>query len=369
MKIVMTGGHHSSALPIIRELRKKDPDIKIYWFGHRHSMRGDRNDTLEYIEVTELGIPFFELKAGKFYKTFSVSHWIKIPLGFIQAFYLLMKIKPDLIFSFGGYLAVPVVVAGRALGIRSFTHEQTVVAGYANKLISLFSDKIFVSWKESVKYFPESKVVFSGLPLRESILYQNTSNFDLHNDMPTVLVIAGKTGSVKINNLIEENMERLLSRYNLIHQCGDHSEFKSYELLSNKYKKIQNKVYGNYFLRKFIFDNEIGEAYGKASVVVSRAGAHTVAELITLNKTCVLIPIPWVSHNEQYLNAKILEKKGIGVILEEDYLNGDTLLGAIESQLKKTNEDRHYSESVEKISTDPVQLLVDEILAYEKKKK
>ena len=364
----MTGGHHSSALPIIRELRKKNPDIEIFWFGHRHSMRGDKNDTLEYIEVTKLGIPFSDLKAGKFYRTFSIGHWLKIPFGFFQALLLLLRIKPDLIFSFGGYLAVPVVIAGRLIGIRSYTHEQTVVSGYANKLISVFADKIFVSWKESTKYFPASKVVYSGLPLRESIFQQQTSNFESQNDLPTILVIAGKTGSVKLNNLILSNMERLLSRYNLIHQCGDHSEFKSYEQLNRKYDTIKSKVYGKYYLRKFIFDEEIGEAYGISSVVVSRSGAHTVAELLALNKACVLIPIPWVSHNEQFLNAKILENKGIGVILEEQHLSGSTLVAAIEDRLKSAAYNNNVTGRIDQISSDPVQLLVDEILAYKKKK-
>ena len=138
MKIVITGGHHSSALPVINNLRERFSDVEIYWIGHRYSMKGDINPTLEYKEITDLGIPFFDLKAGKLYKTYNLGRLLKIPLGLVQATFLLLKIRPDVILSFGGYLAAPVVIAGNALRIPSLTHEQTVTAGYSNKLISFF---------------------------------------------------------------------------------------------------------------------------------------------------------------------------------------------------------------------------------------
>ena len=112
MKIVITGGHHTSALPVIKELKKRDSDTDIYWVGHKHSIRRDKNTTLEYREITDLDIPFFELHAGKIYRTFNIFRILKVPFSVIQAFYYLKKIKPDIILSFGGYLAAPVVFIG-----------------------------------------------------------------------------------------------------------------------------------------------------------------------------------------------------------------------------------------------------------------
>src|SRR3989338_10202365 len=145
MKIVIAGGHHSSALPVIHELNRQFPDVQIIWLGHKYSLKGDKNPTLEFYEVTALGIPFYEVKAGKLYKAFNLGRLLKVPFGFFQSLILLIKIKPDIILSFGGYLAVPVVLAGWLLRIPSVTHEQTVAVGYANRAIAPFVDKIFLT--------------------------------------------------------------------------------------------------------------------------------------------------------------------------------------------------------------------------------
>jgi UDP-N-acetylglucosamine--N-acetylmuramyl-(pentapeptide) pyrophosphoryl-undecaprenol N-acetylglucosamine transferase len=233
MKIVITGGHHSSAIPVVKLLKKEHKKVQIFWIGHKHSQKGNRENTLEYIEITKNKIPFFDLKAGKFYKANSIFHYLKLPLGFLHSLYLLLKIRPDMIMSFGGYLAAPVVFTGWLLRIPSVTHEQTVVTGYANKLISKFSKRILVSWKDSVKYFPSEKVRYSGLPLRESIFEVLTNNFEVDNGLPYILVIGGKTGSHLINTLIEDSLETLLSFANVIHQTGDHTQLKDYERLND----------------------------------------------------------------------------------------------------------------------------------------
>ena len=248
MKVIMTGGHHSSALPIIEEFRVKHSDAELFWVGHRHSMKGDCNDTLEYKEITALGIPFFNLYAGKVYKTYDLLRLLKVPLGFFQALVLLLRIKPDVVLSFGGYLAVPVVTAAWFLGIPSVTHEQTLVTGYANKLISRFAKKIFVSWPQSANLFPKSKVIFTGLPLRKSIFSVSSENFKSDNDLPTVFILGGKTGSHFLNNLVIKNLEEILSICNVIHQCGDNSVYNDFENL-NKIYNSSTKV-GSLISRK-----------------------------------------------------------------------------------------------------------------------
>jgi UDP-N-acetylglucosamine--N-acetylmuramyl-(pentapeptide) pyrophosphoryl-undecaprenol N-acetylglucosamine transferase len=328
MRIVITGGHHSSALPVIKNLREKWPDTQIYWFGHKYSALGDKNPTLEFHEITTLNIPFYHIHAGKFYRTANLWRLAKIPFGLFQCLYLLIKLKPDAILSFGGYIAVPTVVAGWILGIPSITHEQTVVAGWANRLVSKFAKKVLVSWPQSQKFFPREKTVFVGLPLRKEIFEVKSQNFVIDNDLPTVYITTGKIGSHIINKVVGECLLDLLGFSNVIHQCGDNSVYNDFGSLTN-IKDNMGVTRGKYYLQKFIFENEVGEAFSKSDLVVSRSGAHTTAELLALKKPCLLIPISWVSHNEQYENAKILVEAGLGTILAENKLSKESLLEGV----------------------------------------
>jgi len=333
VKLVITGGHHTGALPVIKKLRESCPDAQIYWFGHRFSAQGDKNPTLEFHEITALNIPFYSIHAGKFYKTKNLKRLAKIPFGFFQCLFLLIKLKPNAILSFGGYIAVPTVLAGWVLGIPSVTHEQTVVAGWANRLISRVVKKVLISWKESAKYFPKGKTILVGLPLREEINQVKSNSFEVNKDLPTIYVTAGKTGSHVLNEVVGKCLTNLLDHCNVIHQCGDNSVFCDFAKLS-EIKAALGKTNGRYFLQKFIFNNEIGEVYSKCDLVVSRSGANTTAELLTLKKKCVLIPIPWVSHNEQHENAKILVDAGLGIVLPEKNLSPDTLTAEIDKALR-----------------------------------
>lgn len=317
MKIVITGGHHSSALPVIKELQLKDPTVSLHWFGHKHTLLGDKNTSLEYRELTQLGIKFYDLKAGKVYRTFNLVRLLKVPYGFIQALMLLLKIRPNVVLSFGGYLAVPTVVAAWLLGIPCVTHEQTSVAGYANKFIAPFVKTIMVSFEESKTNFKHKNVVYTGLPLRSEIFEVSSNNLIINNDLPTIYITAGKTGSHILNLGVTRILEQLLSKANVIHQCGDYSVVNDYEMLRDTYTRIKGNVRGKYFLRKFVLGDEIGEVFSKSSMFVSRGGAHTVNEIITFGMKALIIPIPWVSHNEQYLNALSIERAGLGEIYPE----------------------------------------------------
>ena len=368
MKVVITGGHHSSALPVIKELRDRIPDVEILWMGHKHSMKNDVNPTLEYLEITKLGIPFFNLKAGKLYKTYDIKRLLKIPFGFFQALIFLLRNRPNIIVSFGGYLAAPVVIAGYFLGIPSITHEQTAVAGYSNRLISKFVKVVMISWKKSEKYFPKNKTVFTGIPLREEIFTVKSNSFHINENLPTIYISAGKTGSHLINNVIRDSLESLLSFCNVVHQCGDNSVYNDFGILESRYEDIQKKSKGNYYLRKFVFDDEIGEAYSKADLVVSRSGAHTISEIISLEKPAILIPIPWVSHNEQFVNADMVREAGLAEIIEQKNLIPSLLVEKIKHCLSnislyklKNKEDFKF------LKKNSAGLIVDEIIKFSKK--
>lgn len=368
MKVVITGGHHSSALPVIKELKDRVPDVEILWMGHKHSMKNDVNPTLEYLEITKLGIPFFNLKAGKLYKTYDITRLLKIPFGFFQALFFLLRKRPDIIVSFGGYLAAPVVIAGYLLGIPSITHEQTTVAGYSNKLISKFAKVIMVSWKKSEKYFPKNKTVFTGIPLRDDIFTVKSDSFNINKDLPTIYISAGKTGSHLINEIIKDSLKPLLSICNVIHQCGDNSVYNDFSILEASYEDIQKESKGKYNLRKFVFDDEIGEAYSKADLVVSRSGAHTISEIISLEKPAILIPIPWVSHNEQFINADTVRESGLAEIIEQKNLTSEILIEKIKYCLSNINMYKLKNrEDFGFLRENSASLIVNEVIKFSKK--
>lgn len=371
MKIVITGGHHSSALPVIKKLKERIPNVEIIWVGHKYSMKNDKNPTLEFREITSMGIPFFELKAGKVYKTYNIGRLLKVPLGFFQAMWFLLKNRPDVILSFGGYIAAPVVIAGYILRIPSLTHEQTVVAGYSNKLISLFAKKVLISWRDSEKFFPKEKVVYTGIPLRDSVFEINSDSFEINRDLLTIYISAGKTGSHIINDVVRDSLKDFLNFCNVIHQCGDNSVYNDFEKLENRYNEIRNSVHGKYYLRRFVLEDEIGEAYMKADLVVSRSGAHTVSEIVALGKPSLLIPIPWVSHNEQYLNAVMVRDNGLADILEQKDLSPEKFVEKVKNCLSNLGSFKSHNDGIaEFLKNDPANLIVDEVIQiYESKKK
>ena len=166
--IAFTGGHHNSALVIAKALKKEG--YPVIWLGHKFTSRGDKSLSAEYQEVTASGIKFLELKTGKFYRKFNLLEWLKIAMGFVQALLYLLRHRPALIFASGGYLSVPVVITGFFLRIPSLTHEQTVIAGWANKAIAPFVKMILLTHQSSLTNFPKTKSVVVGLPIRPELL-------------------------------------------------------------------------------------------------------------------------------------------------------------------------------------------------------
>ncbi|KKU03276.1 MAG: hypothetical protein UX99_C0026G0013 [Candidatus Amesbacteria bacterium GW2011_GWB1_47_26] len=319
--LVFTGGHHTSALEVAKAL--KDKGWQIVWFGHRHSMWEDKLDSAEYHEVTTADIKFIDLKAGKFYRTFNPLKLISIPYGFFQALLQLLLLRPNGIVSFGGYLAVPTILAGWLLGIPSITHEQTVVSGWANKFISLFVKKIALAWPDSTRRYPRSKSVVIGLPLRDEIIRIKKYNsfagkLKIKN---LVYITGGKQGSQTINKAVFAALPKLLASYQVVHQTGNLD-----------YSPARSHIKDGY--ECFAFDSAKAiSALAQAAVVVSRAGAHIVYELGYLGIPCVLIPIPWASHNEQLLNAQILEGNHQAVILPESQLTPQSLISSIKQAM------------------------------------
>ena len=342
-KLVFIGGHHNSALATIDWLKAHSDQLEFHWIGKKFSAP----DTLspEYSEVSSREIPFHNLNAGKLFRTASLGyilhviyHLVLIPFGFIQAFYFLRKIKPDLIVSFGGYLSVPVVVAGALLGIKSVLHEQTATIGLANQISSRFALKIFTSWPEHF-YKDESdsvkrKMEYTGLPIRKTLsLSHEKINFP--RQAKTIYITGGKSGSLFINQIFIDTIEEVSTHYNIIWSTGRRVGEADYKSVKDVIRKLPKENRGNFLVKEYFLEEDIGKVFSTADFVVTRGGAHTIYELALIKKPALVIPIPWVSRQEQFKNGKVLENFGLAKVLEQVELTPYKLVAEIEHFVAK----------------------------------
>jgi UDP-N-acetylglucosamine--N-acetylmuramyl-(pentapeptide) pyrophosphoryl-undecaprenol N-acetylglucosamine transferase len=323
--IIFTGGHHNSGLEVALEARKNGYDV--IWIGHKFTSRGDKSLSAEYKEITKNKIRFLELKTGRVYKQSNPLEYLKVFLGFIQSFSYLLKFKPSLIFSSGGFIAVPVVITGWILGIPAITHEQTVTAGWANKALSPFVKKVLLTHQSSKKNFPGKKAVVVGLPLKKSLLRKTPK---LKFTPKLLYITCGKQGSHIINSCLFPLIPQLVKKYTVVHQTGANTKTQDI----SKARRIKNSL-GKYSKRyihaPYFFASEASNYLKSAHLVISRAGAHTTYELCLLGKRVIFIPIPWVSHNEQFLNAKLAAKSTTSLVLQEKELNPKVMMSAIKA--------------------------------------
>ena len=360
MKLVITGGHHTSALPVMEEIQKLKPDCEFIWIGHKHSMARDNNPSAEFQDITALGIQFYDIGAQKFYRVYNPLKLMIILFGVVRAYKLLRKLRPDGVLSFGGYIAFPVVVAASALKIPSVTHEQILVAGISNKAISFFVKKIFVSHKETKKYYNRSKVIFTGLPLRKEIFSQTSNVFIFSNSDPVLYVTGGKQGSHRINMALKGILPELLEFCNVIHQCGSTTEFNDLKVFEDLKENLPTEKKGKYYVAPYITKEYIGEVMAKADLVVSRSGAHTVFELVALAKRAILIPITNVARNEQVKNALLFSSTGLGKIIYEKDLTPNPLLSEIKYMLEHKSEFNPQGTGAFVINTDSAKTIAYE---------
>lgn len=327
ISLVLAGGHAATtALAVMDAIKSQELPWVVHFIGSKKALEGKKVLTLESQILTGEDVYFHSIIAGRIQRKFTVwtiPSLLKIPVSFFHAFYLLAKIRPRVILSFGGFAAFPVVVAGRALGIPTILHEQTAAAGRANIASLPFTDIVTVARKSSLKYFKGKKVKVIGNPIL-SIFSKVRPKNKLAE--PSVLYItAGSRGSVTINNLIEGVLRRLLTEMKIIHQTGTLNEAK--------FKKIKDNLplalSANYEVFGQINPRELQKVYGESDIVVSRAGANTVSELMAVKRPSLLIPIPWSYKDEQNKNAKFAQEFGIAKVLSEKTLIAEKLLQEI----------------------------------------
>lgn len=384
MKVLITGGHITPALAVIEEL-KKHPGVKIIFVGRKNALDFEKTLSFEYRSIKRLGIKFIDLKAGRLTRTvslISLINFLKFPLGFFAAFKILTREKPDIILSFGGYLALPIAVLGWLIRIPVFTHEQTLIPGLTNRIIGLFAKRIFISFPQAGQYFDRKKVVFTGNPLRSSIFssrlvfrkpsqvnqgltgggfnFAKLKKTTQETDKKVIYITGGSLGSHRLNLLIEAILPKLLKNFLVIHQTGDTKQFRDFERLS----KINHR---NYFIKRHFFDDEIGLIYSLADLVVGRAGANTVFELIVLKKPAVLIPLPWSAYGEQETQARLLKRKGVAEVFyqNDDKINNQAirlyhLIIKVSSSLGKYQ--KNFNRFADYYKHDAASKIVDSIL-------
>lgn len=319
-KLVLAGSHAATtAISVVEELKKRKLDLEIHFIGKKYASEGSKTFSLEFNSLPHYGVKFHNLESGKIQTKFTrhtIPALFKIPFGFFQSFFILKRINPDLVLSFGGAAGALVSFWAWVLKIPVILHEQTSTAGRANKFSSKFAKKIAVSRESSYKYFPKEKTVLTGNPINKEIV--KLSFAKRRDEVKTILITGGSRGSTWINNAVKPILPRLLQKYFVIHQTGeaDFDNFK--DIKSERYLRIPQAG-----------PNEWVKILEKSDLVVSRAGANTVSELIALKKPSILIPIYWSYLNEQNENALYMQSLGLATIIHQKQLGPERLLDEI----------------------------------------
>lgn len=342
-KIVIAGGHLTPALAVIDELVKSG-GWKIFFIGRKYATEKEKTPSVESQLIPEKGIWFTSINAGRFpryFNRYALLSILKIPLGFFQTFSHLLRFRPQVILSFGGYVSVPVVFAGWLLRIPAITHEQTTVQGLATKINSLFAKRIAVSWPQTLKQFPREKVVLTGNPIRKEIFKVNENMWQILRfppKLPLIFVTGGNQGSHVINLAVKSALPQLVKIGNVFHQCGHLRALGDYQRLEEAREKLPKELKKRYHVRKYLTGEEMGTLFNKADLVVCRAGANTLTEIAALGKPALFIPLPWLYQDEQTKNAQMLVEAGTAEILPQKDLSEETLHQHIETLIQNLNQ-------------------------------
>lgn len=341
-KILITGGHAAIfALATIEEIQKRDKEIKISWVGAKSAIEGQKVIPIEQRIFPLLDVKCYEIRAGKIQTKFTkhtLLSLFKIPLGFWDTFFVLQKTKPDVILSFGGFAAFPVVLLGFLKNIPIYVHEQTTTVGLSNKVSSFFAKKIAIARKSSAKYFPQQKIVLTGNPILKSILQVKIKN--KISEKKNIFITTGSRGSVVINDTLLESLEDILKKHDVYHITGKND----FEKFDNFKKGLNKNLQKKYSVYEFINPLEIHKFYELSDIIISRGGATTVAEILITQRPAIIVPIPWTRSDEQTKNALLAQKSGVAIYLQQDKLNKISLTKAL-FEIEKNYEKMSSSKS------------------------
>lgn len=330
-----TAGHIMPNIALLPYLKKHFD--KIYYIG---------TNGMEKDIVKQYDIEFFEIDTPKFNRKLSIKT-LSIPFKLLKSICackkILKKLKPSVIFSKGGYVSIPVAIAGKKLKIPVVSHESDLSMGLANKIIYKYCKVMCTAFDKTAS--GKKKCVVTGIPIRDDIKYGNKQNvmrlFDHDDTLNTVLFIGGSLGAKAINDVVQQNIEKLTKKYNIIHIVG---------------KSGQEKTSKNYLALKFA--SNIGDFFDACDVCVSRSGANAIFELMSILKPMLLIPLPkGVSRGDQVENAKLLEQSGLAKVLPQEKLDIDTLILAIDDVFK--NKDKLVENLGKQTTLNSAEKIVD----------
>lgn len=342
MKVVISGGHLTPALAVIHAFRRISPKTKIVFIGREFAQVKELTRSREREEMKKLRIPFYPINAAKFHRTYFLRNFeelFRLFPSLKQAYDIFKNEKPDVFISFGGYLAVPIAIVARSLGIPVITHEQTRTAGLANQLIAHLATKIAISHDHSRKYFPKAKTVLTGNPVRPAFLelFRKKPEWlaDVPINKPFVYITGGSQGSHILNKTICMLLPRLTTQMILVHQCGASVGSVTARELEEARATLPAAQQRRYVIREWVSERDVAWLFQHVDLVIARAGANTVHEIMLSKVPAIFIPLPFAHMNEQHKNALLLAESGAAVILPQQELVPKTLYETIRSCLKR----------------------------------
>ncbi|OGS20455.1 MAG: undecaprenyldiphospho-muramoylpentapeptide beta-N-acetylglucosaminyltransferase [Elusimicrobia bacterium RIFOXYA2_FULL_39_19] len=334
-----TGGHIYPAVCIAKELIKQGCSVAFVVNNSDKSIDFIKSQNLKYYELKVIGMPRKP--------SFKIVVFIcKLVLSFFAAAKILISYRPGVVVGFGNYLSFPVIFVSKLFFIPAVLHEQNVISGLANKVLSVIADKVLVSFPDTVNSFGKNKAVFTGNIIRPELLSAKETEafekFSINKGLFTVLIFGGSQGARYINSLLCESLKYiadLKDKVQFIHLTGE----RDYILVQAAYKKNAMKAY------VYTYREDIWNAYATADLVVCRAGATTVAELIAIKKPAVLIPLSSATANHQKYNAGYLSARDAGIMLEEKNLNPDVFAKVLRELIEKPEKLQTLKNNLSKI--------------------
>ena len=349
-----TGGHIYPALAIIEGFKKYDKDLEVLYIGTKNRMEKDI--------VPKNGIPYYGIEIYGLSKNIfkDIKDVFLIFKAKKEIKKKMLEFKPDVVLGIGGYVTYPVLSVAKSLHIKTFIHEQNAIPGKTNKMISKYADIIGISFKESAKYFPNRNVLYTGNPT--GIRALNTpkitkSSLGLNDDKPLVVVVCGSLGSETVNNAMKGYLKTLENKdYQVVYITG-----------KNLYEEfIKIKYPKNVKVLPYL-DNLTG-LLKETDVLVARAGASTIAEVLSLKVPTIFIPSPYVANNHQYYNAVSLKNDTLALMLEEKDLSIPNITKNIEDLLYNKDKQIKIKNNLNKVSTlDSTKIIYDAIKELIKK--
>ena len=335
-RIILTGGgtagHVTPNIALLPRLKELQYDI--HYIG---SYNGIEKELIE-----QFGIPYHGISSGKLRRYFSVHNFtdpFHVVKGLGEAKRLVKILKPDVIFSKGGFVSVPVVMAGKRRKVPTIIHESDMTPGLANKLSIPSATKVCCNFPETLEHLPAGKAVLTGSPIRQELLsgdkYKAREFLGFKSDKPVILIIGGSLGSVAVNDAVRSILPELLNSYQVVHLCGR--------------GKIDESLKGLEGYAQFEYiKEELKDLFALTDIVISRAGANAICELLALHKPNLLIPLSAnASRGDQILNARSFERQGFSAVLEEEELDKDVLLSSINRLYERKDS---YIEAMKKSS-------------------